>query len=1183
MSRNLAKEIDNHDKSLENYIKKLEETQKNIHSLLASINKSIEKNVKNINIDQKFLESSNIYKQNYYDIFDVSLGIISDKFLYESFNSMCKVYENVTLTNYKNIIEMIDILIITSTWHGLKGEWIGLANKNSNSSKDLLEIISYAKSKDVKVIFYSIEDPPHYNDYLHIAKCCDYVFTSALEMVDSYKNDCKNENVFPLRMFVNPLYHSPIGHIGKKENSIIFAGSWYDQYPKRNHDAEIIFDGVIRSGKYDLKIIDRNFKEIYDKNSTFRFPYKYLKYCYPAMQHNILQDYQKKFDLAINLNSVQYSKTMCAMRAYELQAIGVSMISNYNQSIHELFPNIFIEFFEEDIKNKLFAITQEELYVNQLFGIRNVFKKDTNFVRFSYMLNIIGLDSKTYKAEKSILVVVEKITKRIKKMFDNQSYNNKQLIEKMDNQKVYEDRADFVTFWDQTSTYKRYYLEDMINGFKYTDADFITKDCYLDKKNCISGVEFGFVGNFNPIRTVFNTKVFKNEYDIANKISDYGFSIDKFEYNTIQQHKKKHIDKNYNLTICIIVNENSNGSHLLWKSYYSIKLLNKYDDIQILIINYSEDLDCKEIIYRISENDCNVKVIDHKNFNANNNQTNISRNLEYIQESIASEYFYIIDEENQITNDFFTDIHEVVLSCKNEEKNDCIVFNVLDVNKKETITFNEIHENNILEHMIIGKSYLDKHNINEIDSIRKVIHDEVISRNASYVHYINKTCLIKYKEVQKMKYLIVTEKMGKGGLETQIHTMYNTLRNEVDFYFVSGNWTSDLNFGSSNIYTDFSLRRDSTTDEFIKDVQKLVSIIKDNSIDLLIVHPFFSLFPSVFAAKIAGIPVIYIVHGITSLNFFDTAISNTLFNYFLEGYIDKAYAVSDGLAMKYNFNSLKKNCNILYNGISNKQFHSFNLNNNKVWAFITRLDYDKYNDFSLLLENIDKFDIKELIVVGDGEAKDEIEKKVGESNVSTKISFVGWKDNYNDFLNGNINGVIGLGRVVLESSFLGIPTLVLGYEKFVGLLDKKLYDILKQENFNTINLPSISAEEVSRRIQDVYENDVDYSFIEELKKNFDSKRIWEEFKSDTDNIYCFTDNNILNLFDDLKKYYESTKNNMHSIYDDFEVLMIIKKWVQYYSTNLSLRNYFNTIDLVSDINGELTNKINELHKQLKDL
>ena len=55
-----------------------------------------------------------------------------------------------------------------------------------------------------------------------------------------------------------------------------------------------------------------------------------------------------------------------------------------------------------------------------------------------------------------------------KTSFNQQTYEHKELILVEDFNEEIKRKFDFVTFFDPNSTYREYYLEDMINGFKYT-------------------------------------------------------------------------------------------------------------------------------------------------------------------------------------------------------------------------------------------------------------------------------------------------------------------------------------------------------------------------------------------------------------------------------------------------------------------------------------------------------------------------------------------------------------------------------------------------------------------------------------------------------------------------------------------------------------------------------------------
>lgn len=60
-------------------------------------------------------------------------------------------------------------------------------------------------------MFYSKEDPVNYEAFIGLARKCEYVFTTAVEKIESYQKDCRHNNIFVLEFGVNPLYHNPIG------------------------------------------------------------------------------------------------------------------------------------------------------------------------------------------------------------------------------------------------------------------------------------------------------------------------------------------------------------------------------------------------------------------------------------------------------------------------------------------------------------------------------------------------------------------------------------------------------------------------------------------------------------------------------------------------------------------------------------------------------------------------------------------------------------------------------------------------------------------------------------------------------------------------------------------------------------------------------------------------------------
>src|SRR5699024_11541665 len=70
------------------------------------------------------------------------------------------------------------------------------------------------------------------------------------------------------------------------------------------------------------------------------------------------------------------SETMFANRVYELQAMGNLILSNYSLGINNLFPNIFIIDSSEEISDIMNNVTDKELYIHQMEGVRTVMRSE---------------------------------------------------------------------------------------------------------------------------------------------------------------------------------------------------------------------------------------------------------------------------------------------------------------------------------------------------------------------------------------------------------------------------------------------------------------------------------------------------------------------------------------------------------------------------------------------------------------------------------------------------------------------------------------------------------------------------------------------------------------------------------------------------------------------------------------
>lgn len=470
--------------------------------------------------------------EKYYVPYNVTIAIVADEFLFNSYKGVAD-FIYVTPENYRLVCEEVEILLIVTAWRGLHNEWRFMGTEKSAANIAIHELIRFYKEKGKKIVFYSKEDPPHYEHFLPIAKQCDIIFTSAIEKIEEYKRDCSNDKVFLMKFGINPVYHNPIGcKIKKIKNAVIFSGSWVKKYPERIREQQIIFDGVLKSGKR-LKIIDRNYGV---NNWGFLFPLRYYKYISPAIAHEHLQKVHKLYDWAINMNSVQDSRTMFANRVYELQAEGNLIISNDSTGVREQFREVEIVRCEEDVIKVLSNENEDMIYKRQIAGIRRVMTGETTFDRVEEMLIKCGVQ--VYQPIRKVAVLIDGVTKEIRDSFEKQTYRYKELFEINDGIRQRLKDCDMIAVWDKDSSYGAFYLEDMINAFKYTNCDYITKDSFIHKGILETGVEHNYV---NSIKNIYAT-VFWRESVEYSKILQFicgtgeiylenGYSIDHFNYS----------------------------------------------------------------------------------------------------------------------------------------------------------------------------------------------------------------------------------------------------------------------------------------------------------------------------------------------------------------------------------------------------------------------------------------------------------------------------------------------------------------------------------------------------------------------------------------------------------------------------------------------------------------------------
>lgn len=610
----------------------------------------------------------------YYGKLDCKIGWITDVILYDAFKS---VADGVLLTpdNWEKEIQNFNLLFIISGWHGIKNEWNGFACEGSPKRLVMYNIIQECQAREIPTVFYSVEDPPNFDHFIGIAQKVDYVFTAAVEMLPKYREMCGHDRIYQLSYGIDPLLHNPVGFRKfPKQKEVFFAGSWMEKYSERGQDLRILFDGIIHSGK-GLKIVDRN---LLLPQEEYRFPEEYSRYISPPLDHGVLQKVHKLYNWAININSVKESATMFANRTYELQAMGNLMLSNYSVGVNSMLPLIFTSQHSDEVQAILNGFTDEEVYERQVAGIRFAMRGNTCFERVAEILERTGRTQELPRYE--VAVVVKEKTSRMEEMVNFQSYPYITLLTEEELKNQY-DQYDIVAFFDENAEYGCFYLEDMVNGFKYTDCDYITKAGYYSGNNYIAGVEHDYVSVMqSKTRTVFWRKSYAVETllemdDFCNLAN--GYSIDRFQYNAASV-KVKEVPPSEPYMLSVIVPVYNNGLHLYGKAFNSLRRSSIFDKMEILLIDDGSTESYTTCIVRsLASRYPNVKTY----FFGDGGSGSASRPRNKGVEMATADYITFLDPDNEAVNDAYAHMLQLAI----EEGDDIVVGNMSRFRLKEEL------------------------------------------------------------------------------------------------------------------------------------------------------------------------------------------------------------------------------------------------------------------------------------------------------------------------------------------------------------------------------------------------------------------------------------------------------------------------------------------------------------------
>ena len=405
----------------------------------------------------------------FFSPFPYTVGIVCDEFVFRNFESTCRLVY-LPADWREDMLSGLDLLLAVTSWRGIDGSWEGLSLPASPERESLIRLMRTCRARQIPTVFYSKEDPPNYSIFLLYAKQADVVLTSAEECVPAYRWDCGHDRVFPLLFAVNPLLNNPLGTaFGRKQDSVLFAGSWMKKYPERIREQARLFHWIEQSG-VPFHILDRNSGR---GNPAYRYPRRWQRYVMPSVLYETLPRFNKLHDWVLNLNSVTDSATMFSMRTYDALACGCLVLSNGSAAMERLLPEVKVIRCREDLE-VAFALKQEERRQLRRAGIRRVMDGNTVFDRMAEILNRCGMHVPAQRRTAAVLARgTEEELAALRLQFQEQTYKDKVFVTDPRQIRSFE-HIDALALWKCGRSYDPHYLQDHMDAFKYVDCDFIT-------------------------------------------------------------------------------------------------------------------------------------------------------------------------------------------------------------------------------------------------------------------------------------------------------------------------------------------------------------------------------------------------------------------------------------------------------------------------------------------------------------------------------------------------------------------------------------------------------------------------------------------------------------------------------------------------------------------------------------
>ena len=323
-------------------------------------------------------------------------------------------------------------LFVESAWRGNNGVWrdriVGYEGLEDNLLREVLE---YCRSAGIPTVFWSKEDPPHFDNFLGAAREFDHVFTSDADCVPRYREALGHDLIYVLPFAAQPRIHNPSRERGWPRYPVCFAGSWVSRrYPERAEALKTLLDGAMPHG---LHIFDRNLARP-EFGSDYRFPDEYHKAIRGTLTYDEMLTAYRCYDVMLNVNTITESPSMFARRVFESLACGTPVVSQDSMGMRKMLgEHVRVTRSAEETAGHIEELLgDEEARIREgHLAYRHVHENHTYRHRMNEVFCRVGLPP-LVSGEPAVSVLMptmrpENVSRCIEN-FTKQTYENKELI-----------------------------------------------------------------------------------------------------------------------------------------------------------------------------------------------------------------------------------------------------------------------------------------------------------------------------------------------------------------------------------------------------------------------------------------------------------------------------------------------------------------------------------------------------------------------------------------------------------------------------------------------------------------------------------------------------------------------------------------------------------------------------------